>query len=73
MIESRSHLICAGAGRVKVLRLAADGQHIYPAVYTVYPEQRWCRSCGCTELFGCVGGCAWVLPNLCSRCFERGC
>jgi hypothetical protein len=27
-----------------------------------------CRLCGCTDDFGCESGCAWVEPDLCSRC-----
>lgn len=30
--------------------------------------ERTCRGCGCTHVRGCVGGCFWVLPDLCSRC-----
>lgn len=27
-----------------------------------------CSVCNCTEQRGCVGGCFWVTPSLCSRC-----
>lgn len=27
-----------------------------------------CQSCGCTEHRPCDGGCAWLTPDLCSRC-----
>lgn len=27
-----------------------------------------CRQCGCTDVFGCDGGCYWVEPDLCSQC-----
>lgn len=29
---------------------------------------RACRSCGCTDLWACDGGCAWVEDDLCSAC-----
>lgn len=32
-------------------------------------EHEVCRSCGCTELRACVGGCSWVTRGLCSRCW----
>jgi hypothetical protein len=28
-----------------------------------------CAVCGCTNAVACDVGCAWVAPNLCSRCF----
>jgi len=27
-----------------------------------------CRVCGCTDEYGCDGGCSWVEENLCSAC-----
>lgn len=30
-----------------------------------------CLGCRCTELTACDGGCAWLLPNLCTRCAGR--
>jgi hypothetical protein len=27
-----------------------------------------CRSCGCSNLSGCPGGCWWVEDDLCSTC-----
>jgi hypothetical protein len=32
---------------------------------------RACRVCGCTELFGCEGGCEWVEFDLCSVCDSK--
>lgn len=29
-----------------------------------------CRSCGCTQSFGCVDGCSWSEIDLCSICFS---
>lgn len=29
---------------------------------------RECRSCLCTDLDACAGGCSWVEEDLCSRC-----
>lgn len=31
----------------------------------LFPE---CRECGCSDDDGCMGGCYWVEPDLCSRC-----
>ena len=28
-----------------------------------------CRECGCTDAKACKGGCSWVEPDLCSRCY----
>lgn len=30
-----------------------------------------CRICGCTDDFGCPGGCYWVEPDLCSECAKE--
>jgi len=27
-----------------------------------------CKYCGCTDGHSCVGGCTWVLKNVCSKC-----
>lgn len=27
-----------------------------------------CRTCGCTQVSACAGGCHWVEPDLCSAC-----
>jgi hypothetical protein len=29
-----------------------------------------CRVCGCTDDYGCPGGCYWVEPDLCSQCAD---
>jgi division protein CdvB (Snf7/Vps24/ESCRT-III family) len=30
---------------------------------------KWsCKVCGCTDVTPCLGGCAWVKKNLCSKC-----
>jgi len=29
---------------------------------------RTCRECGCTDEYGCDGGCSWVEDDLCSAC-----
>lgn len=31
-------------------------------------SDHFCRACGCTEERACVGGCAWAMPFLCTRC-----
>lgn len=33
----------------------------------VEPARR-CKRCGCTDNFGCAGGCTWVTEDLCSAC-----
>lgn len=73
MTHARSYLIRLAAGRTRVLRLAVVGRHCYPLRYTVEPGQALCQRCGCTDRFGCVGGCGWVnaTQTLCSRCLER--
>lgn len=32
------------------------------------PGQVKCRHCGCTSGHACVGGCYWVLDDVCSNC-----
>ncbi len=29
-----------------------------------------CRMCGCSATRACEGGCIWVEPDLCSRCYR---
>ena len=31
---------------------------------------RFCRVCGCTDRYGCDGGCAWADEDLCSCCAD---
>ena len=31
-------------------------------------EVRTCRGCGCTDDYGCAGGCWWLSADLCSEC-----
>jgi hypothetical protein len=72
MIEVSRHLIAAGpAGRTRVLRMAADGTRIYPVRYHVWRvHPGCCRVCGCTNQYGCMGGCGWAdtTKTLCTRC-----
>ena len=72
MIEARSHLIRADHGVIRVLRLFA-GRETYALRYEVHPDEDMCRLCGCTEIFGCAGGCAWANAShtICTRCLER--
>jgi len=30
-----------------------------------------CINCGCTDTHACLGGCYWVAPNKCSKCFDE--
>ena len=32
------------------------------------PNLRTCKGCGCTDDYGCAGGCWWVAADLCSEC-----
>jgi hypothetical protein len=70
MVEAPRHLIRAGAGRVRVLRLVVDAGHCYPLRYTT---RQYCRMCGCTEAHACLGGCAWADAGktVCTACVER--
>lgn len=72
MITTHSHLIRAGSGRVRVLRLFA-GAETYALRYTVERGESWCRVCGCTDIYGCSPQCSWVdlAHTICSRCFKR--
>jgi hypothetical protein len=73
MTQTRSTLIRASGGRVRVLRTTFEHGRCWPVRYTVHPDEDMCQRCGCTDVFGCVGGCGWVNKEhtLCSRCFER--
>jgi len=74
MITTRSHLIRAAGGRIRVLRLSVVGGHCYPLRYHAHlGEPGCCRVCGCTDRWACPGGCAWVNAShtLCSRCLEQ--
>jgi hypothetical protein len=73
MTETRSHLIRVSPGRVRVLRLACDGQRCYPLRYTVWRDRPHCFVCGCTNRYSCAGGCQWwdSARRLCSRCARR--
>jgi len=73
MIEAPSHLIRLPDRHVRVLRLVCADGHTWPLSYEVHPDEDMCRSCGCTNIFGCEGGCAWANAShtLCTRCLER--
>lgn len=72
MFEAPSHLIRIPGG-VRVLRLAADTARCYPLAYTVRRDQAYCRMCGCTARFGCIGRCGWAdtARTICTRCAEK--
>lgn len=73
MVEAPRHLIRAGAGRIRVLRLVVDGRQAWPLRYEAERGPGVCRGCGCTDRFGCIGHCAWVNEErtLCSSCYEK--
>ena len=76
-------LLCAGwvALRLKHVQRDIPGKHL-PANVTAAdlvahgPQigsgntKRRCEACGCTDDRACIGGCAWVAPDvdLCTRC-----
>lgn len=70
--EAPSHLIRASAGRIRVLRTIA-GLGLYLLAYDVPRGVDYCRVCGCTNIYGCAGGCSWanVSQTLCTRCLEK--
>jgi hypothetical protein len=72
-IQTRSHLIRAGAGKVRVLRLAVVGRFVYPLRYTARSGPGCCQYCGCTDRYGCGGGCGWANAShtICTRCLEQ--
>jgi hypothetical protein len=43
-----------------------DGE--LPCPSDVDQPVRTCRGCGCTDDYGCDGGCWWVADDLCSAC-----
>jgi len=73
MTEAPSHLIRAGNGRIRVLRLACNGPAVYPLRYEVAPDQAYCRVCGCTNERSCIGRCGWAnaFRTLCTRCARQ--
>jgi hypothetical protein len=75
MVEAPRHLIRAGAGRVRVLRLVCADGHCYPLVYTARPGAGMCKLCGCTRQYACPGGCSWAdsSKTVCSACEARIC
>lgn len=73
MAEARSVMIRASGGRVRVMRPTISEGGIWLFQYEAYIGSGTCRRCGCTDLFGCPGGCGWVnaTHTLCSRCAGR--
>lgn len=73
MTEAPRHLIRAGPGRIRVLRLVVDGGAAYPLRYEAARGPGLCRHCGCTDKYACAVGCGWanVERTLCSACYER--
>lgn len=33
--------------------------------------RRRCLGCGCTDVYGCDGGCAWASAERCTNCVGR--
>lgn len=70
MTEASSHIIRHTQARVRVLRTAViDGQICFHEHLAPRGRGR-CQACGCTDAYGCIGGCAWwdTTHRLCSRC-----
>ena len=56
-------------------QLSRDLAYIYQALHPgrAAPDLnqlgiRACAGCGCTDAYGCLEGCSWSGPMLCSRC-----
>jgi hypothetical protein len=49
-----------------ITRLVQDGE--WAVADGEMPSLRTCLGCGCTDKFGCEGGCRWVGTLLCSAC-----
>jgi hypothetical protein len=47
-----------------------DAQANFNTFISRKATQRHCAICGCTDDDGCLSGCVWVAPNLCSACEE---
>lgn len=45
-----------------------DGQPLLPNLTALGIKA--CRTCFCTDAFGCPGGCSWISPTLCSSCAQ---
>ena len=73
MTEARSILIRAGHGRVRVLRLLCDQLGIATYSYRRLNGPGMCQRCGCTDRYGCGGGCLWANAShtICTRCLEK--
>ena len=48
----------------------AESEAIATALYWTAPVEGVCSICGCTDEWGCDGGCSWVnaAHTLCSEC-----
>jgi hypothetical protein len=59
MIDIR-HRIRADGGRIRVLRLAVAGRHIYPLRYHARPGPGCVSGAAARISYACPGGCSWV-------------
>lgn len=62
-----------GHAELVATRLLGEAVPIDADLYPEGPDLaalgvRACRECGCTDEFGCDGGCWWVEADLCSAC-----
>lgn len=65
-------------GRQALEQLAALGDHEVDALLLelraddVLNGAVACRVCGCTDSYGCPGGCSWAESDLCTSCVAAG-
>ena len=63
--------------RDTVLAILKMDKQFYKEVKSAFGEELWnrqmrCKVCGCTEEKACKGGCYWIAPYLCNKCYEKG-
>ena len=67
-------LACAQHGaaeRNAATLIISQAQRRAPKAFGL-PDTPTCRICGCGDLSACWPPCAWVEPDLCSRCHDAG-
>lgn len=74
MTEAPRHLIRQPGGLIRVLRCVVHAGTVRLLRYSAYPGPGMCAQCGCTDRWGCLGGCGWANASkttICTRCEER--
>lgn len=65
--EGLSHL-CRLIDARLVEAFDSDGQPLLPDLTAMGIKA--CRTCFCTDAFGCPQGCSWISPTLCTSCAQ---